>query len=339
MFREKYKKIISLIVSGTLALSSSSMAFAAIDQAEPDSESTNEVLVIKQENVSEGDWAYTRVTETTPLSVDSPEPMTAVLDSDSGLYQITSEDNLYLEIVSDTAFQPMEKSIIYDTGDLRMVSEKYHLTETESKDMMSFMEQCPGNPIHVYAPRANETLGKYDEKKCRLVRITATDTQSAYEIEKGNTVVYAISTLGTKANIGSTITNAVLNLLGIDFGFRSDSSSYATKNERVTFQYLDFYELSSAYITRGISSYGTITLTTSTTCWVKQPNGDFVNEPIIGKLNGSFGSSETLASLAAKSVPYFEYYGDVGVSIRYTNYTTKFKIDQFNSVPAIQPKR
>ena len=50
--------------------------------------------------------------------------------SDSGLYQITSEDNLYLEIVSDTAFQPMEKSIIYDTGDLRMVSEQYHLTET-----------------------------------------------------------------------------------------------------------------------------------------------------------------------------------------------------------------
>lgn len=314
------------------------MAFAAIEQAEPDSESTNEILVIKQENISEGDWTYKRVTETTPLSVDSSEPMTAVFDSDSGLYQITSEDNLYLEIVSDTAFQPMEKSIIYDTGDLRMVSEQYHLTETESKDIASFVEQCPDNQINVYAPRANETLGEYDGKKCRLVRVTATDNQSAYEMEKSNAVVYTISTLGTKANIGSTITNAVLNLLEIDFGFRSDSSSYAAKNERVTFQYLDFYELGSTYITRGITSYGTITLTTSTTCWIKQSNGDFVNDPIIGKLNGSFGSSETLASLAAKSVPYFEYYGDVGGSIRYTNYTTKFKIDQFNSVPAIQPK-
>lgn len=338
IFSEKYKKMISTLVLGAFALTVPAMALTDIEQAKPYRESTDKIRVIKQEPVSQGDWAYQRVTDEALLRADYPEPMIAVFDSDSGLYKIASEENLYLEKVSDMAFQPVEKSVIYNTGDLRTVSAQYHLTVTEAQDIVSFMGQCPGNAIYVYAPRADETLGQYDGKKCRLVRVVATDNQSGYELRNENRLVYAMNTLEKQANIGRMMAKALFNLLGLDFSWRSDSSTYATRNERVAFQYLDVYELDSAYITRGITSYGTVTVTTNTTCWVKQANGNFVNEPVIRKRSGSFGRSETLDSLAAKSSQYFEYYGDGGGSVCYTNYTTTFAIDKFGSIPAIQPK-
>ncbi len=352
MINHRCKKIVATIVLGAFVCGVPTTAFAGSAESfanQMEFVICDEIQVSKHDNVSEGDWAYQKASEIATVDLREVSSMTAVFDNESGLYKVESEENLYLLPVSDKAFQPMERCAIIDTGDLREVKAQYNLTETEAEDIVAFMGQCPGEQIIVYAPRASEQTGRYNGKQCRLVQVNAYDDQSGYEIEIGkelplqslgyHTIVYAISILGTKANMGIALTHAALNLLGIDFTHRSDSSSYARKQEKVTFQYLDFYELGSAYITRGKSSYGSITITTHTTCWVKQPNGDFVNEARSGMpVSGSFGTVQSLSSLAAKCYIYFEDYSGVGLPW-YADYIVNFKIDKFNSIPAIEPKR
>jgi len=271
----------------------------------------------------------------------------ATLDEKAGLYEVTNEENLYLQPLGDNTYLPLEKNEVDTVYELNGIAEKYALTKTEIEDTMSLLTENENITLSIYAPRAITEEGTYNGKKYRIVTVSATDNVSEYSIAKGlnisslaaNTIIYAIGTLGKTANVGITITNAVLGLLNVEYKFNNDSTCFAEKNEDAYFQYLDFFEIGSAYVTRGIASHGTIRIKTKTTCWVKKSNGNFVNELITGTpVNGKFGTTYSGYTLAAKAFPYFEDYSESNPS-RYEDYTSRFKVGKFATIPAITPKR
>ena len=339
MFSNKnFKKIISLFALGAFVLTIPTTALASIYSEMPD----KVITVIKQENSDLYKLEESKISLFSDKNIEK-----AVLCEDLGFYKVQSEENLYLDARNDGQYVPIEANKVRTTTELQAIAETYNLTETEKEDIISILEQNPNVDLTVYAPRANTESGTYNGKSYQMVTVTATDNASTYTIAKGlnlsslvqNTVVYAIGTLGPKVNTGIAFTAAVLGLLNIEFEFRSDSTCTAKKSETAYFQYLDFYELGTAYITRGINSYGTIGITTSTTCWERRSNGDYVNTVKTGKaVNGTFGSKLSKETLAGKSHGYFEDYSGLGRP-RYENYTMSFKVDGFNSIPAISPKR
>lgn len=339
MFSSKnLKKIITSVVLGAFVLTIPTTALANVYSETPD----KVITVVKQEDSGLYKLAENKISLFSDKNTEK-----AVLCEELGFYKVQSEENLYLDVRADGQYIPVEENKVRTITELQTIAETYNLTETEKDDIISILKQNPNVDLTIYAPRASTESGTYNGKSYQMVTVTATDNASTYTIAKGlnlsslvqNTVIYAIGTLGSKANTGITITTAVLGLLNIDFQFKSDSTCTAKKNETAYFQYLDFYELGTAYITRGINSYGTIGITTSTTCWVRQSNGDYVNTSKSGKpVSGTFGSKLSKETLAGRSYGYFEDYSGLGAT-RYENYVMSFKVDGFNSIPAISPKR
>lgn len=255
--------------------------------AEEDFAIEREIFVLREKVPNEDGWCYTKVPALHQDAVNAVPILKAVLDEESKLYQVISEANLYLLPVSDCAFQPMEKSTPKNKTDLLRISPQYHLTQTQVADIDSIINENPNVQIVVYAPNINDTTGTINEKKCRVVQVTARDNLTEYYLGKGSHTIFSIiNTVGNKMTVGLAMTNGLLNFFGIDF--HSDSSSIAQKSEVANFQYLDFFELNTTYITRGTSSFGSITIRTTTTNWVKKSNGDFVNQPSIKQVSGHF---------------------------------------------------
>jgi len=335
-FIQTVKKTLSGIVLGAFIFTIS----AAPAAASTNSDISENIPFDKEIFVNLQDGANLYEVASNATASNTSGILKATLDEKAGLYEVTSEENLYLQSLGDNTYLPLEKNEVNTISALHDVAEKYALTGTEITDAVSFLEKIANIKLSIYAPKAITEEGTYNGKKYRIITVCVTDNVSQYPIAQGrkNIMIDAVGILEKKANIGAVITNAVLGLLHMEYRFHNDATCFAEKDENTYFQYLDFYEVGSAYVTRGIASHGTICIKTKTTRWVKKSNGDFVNEPIIETpVNGRFGTTYSGYTLAARAFPYFEDYSGLHPS-RYEDYTSHFKVGRFEKISAITPK-
>ena len=350
MFRKKRRKIISAILLVAFVLTIPTTSFAGTEMSKP-----SEITVVKQIS-DDGKVEYKKQRGISLFSNTGNDVMTAVWDNDSNLYKVENVDNLYLAIESDNQYFPLEKNNIVDEVALESLADEYQLTEVQVSDIQSIMENYPNANIELYTPAATGLntyyYGTYQNANYRFIVCKAEDYGDSYLIATGpdisalmqNVVVTAVGLAGTAANVGITFTAAMLGFFGVDFSYQfgSNDKCWATKNEDAYFQYLDFYELGTTYITRGMNGYGDLSIQTVTKYMIfDETDGVFkpAEEDMVGlSRSGAYGEELTASGLAAKAYGYFEDYLSSGV-IRYEKYATSFRVGLFDSIPAASPQR
>lgn len=347
MFKAKSKKIISSIVLLLFVFTIPSTALAEIEINVP-----YKITVIKQET-DNGQIQYKRKNEISLFSNATDDVMTAVWDENSNLYKVENVDNLYLAIEDDDHYFPLEKNDIVNETMLISLAETHQLTEIQVSDIQSIMSNYPDVNIELYTPATTGInqyyYGTYRDADYRFIVCKAEARNKEYKIATGpdiaslvkDTIITAVGLTGKYANIGITITAAVLGFLNVDFEYRFEGNNecWARKDEDAYFQYIDFYELGSAYITRGMNAYGNLTIQTTTSYMALDTDGVFREAKREGlSKTGSFGEELTANGLAEKAYGYFQDYYSSG-RVRYENYATSFKVGKFSSIPAVSPER
>lgn len=335
------KKTIAAVLTATTVMSIGTPVFAK------NSNLPQEIYVTQQEK-EDGSIVFVPTHNLTRSNINT---IKAVFDEETNKYKLTSEDNVYLEDNGDE-YLALERTPIDSVIALQALDEQCGLSDALQEDVANILENNPNAEVNVYTPYnitpyGYSTSGTYNGVPYRYQLVDVIDRDSSFELATGlnfasvpaNVALYAIGNLGTRINTGLAIGAAAMNLLNIDF-LEDDISCSADKEEQAYFQYLDFYELGSVYVNRGLNSHGFIDITTKTTCFVSNGNGGYVNQPIYGNpVSGTFGQYRTPNALAELSYPYYNNYSDYSNNVRYEMYTTKFTWSYFNDIPAISPRR